>query len=83
MPRRLSYLDVLEQRSGDLAVHLRRFGWIALIVAILNLLRPSMVLMSFALIPTSFGLVLHNTNLCGFAAALLLLSLARPAPAPE
>ena len=72
--------------SRDLAIWLFTygvFGWTALIVAILNLLRPSMVLMSFALIPTSFGLVLHNTNLCGFAAALLLLSLARPAPAPE
>ena len=30
-----------------------------------------------------FGLVLHNADLAGLAAALLILSLARPAPAPE
>ena len=59
------------------------FGWTALCAAVLNLLRPSLVLLSLGLSATAFGLVLHNTNLSGLAAALLMLSLARPAPAPE
>jgi hypothetical protein len=57
------------------------FGWVALVVAVLNLLRPSIVLMTLALAATGFGLVMHNAGLCGVAAALLVLSLARPAPA--
>jgi len=57
------------------------FGWSAIAAALLNLVRPSLVLLSFALIATAFGLVLHNTGLSGLAAALLMLSLARPAPA--
>jgi len=59
------------------------FGWVALAAAALNLLRPSLVLVTIALAATPFGLVLHNANLAGLAAALLILSLARPAPAPE
>jgi hypothetical protein len=59
------------------------FGWVALGVALLNLLRPSMVLVSIGLAASAFGLVLHNGNLAGLATALLILSLARPAPAAE
>jgi hypothetical protein len=59
------------------------FGWVALGAAMLNLLRPSILLVALALAATAFGLVLHNANLAGVAAALLLLSLARPAPAAE
>ncbi len=59
------------------------FGWVALGAAVLNLIRPSIVLVSVALAAASFGLVLHNANLAGLAVALLLLSLARPAPAAE
>ncbi len=59
------------------------FGWVALGAALLNLLRPSILLVALALAATSFGLVLHNANLAGVAAALLLLSLARPAPVAE
>ena len=58
-------------------------GWAAFAAAALNLLRPSLVLLAFALAATACGLVLHNTGLSGLAAALLMLSLARPAPAPE
>src|SRR5215475_3186241 len=36
-----------------------------------------------ALAAAGMGLVLHNGGLAGLAAALLILSLARPAPAPE
>jgi hypothetical protein len=66
----------------DLFMH-SVFGWSAIAAALLNLMRPSLVLLSFALIATAFGLVLHNTGLSGLAAALLMLSLARPAPATE
>ena len=59
------------------------FGWVALIAAMLNLIRPSIVLMSVGLAASAFGLVMHNAGLAGLAAALLILSLARPAPAPE
>jgi hypothetical protein len=59
------------------------FGWIALSAALLNLLRPSIVLVSIALAAAGFGLVLHNADLSGLAVALLIVSLARPAPAPE
>ena len=57
------------------------FGFLALAVALLNLLRPSIVLVAIALAAAAFGLVLHNASLAGLAAALLILSLARPAPA--
>src|SRR5882672_5715824 len=59
------------------------FGWVAIGAATLNLVRPSIVLVTVALGATAFGLVLHNANLAGLAAALLILSLARPAPAAE
>src|ERR1700681_751917 len=59
------------------------FGWIALSAALLNLLRPSIVLVSIALAAAGFGLVLHNADLSGLAVALLIFSLARPAPAAE
>jgi hypothetical protein len=59
------------------------FGWIALTAALLNLLRPSVLLVSIALAAAAFGLVLHNADLSGLAVALLVVSLARRAPAPE
>jgi hypothetical protein len=59
------------------------FGWVALAAAVLNLIRPSIALISVALAAAAFGLVLHNANLAGLAIALLILSLARPAPAAE
>ena len=59
------------------------FGAVALAAALLNLLRPSAILMAIALAAAAFGLVLHNADLAGLAAGVLILSLARPAPAPE
>ena len=47
------------------------FGWVALIAAALNLVRPSIVLMTIALAAAGFGLVLHNTDLAGLAARCL------------
>jgi hypothetical protein len=59
------------------------FGGVALAAALLNLLRPSIVLFSFALAAACFGVVLHNADLSALAAGVLILSFARPAPAPE
>ena len=38
---------------------------------------------ALALAAAGFGIVLHNADLSALAAGLLILSLARPAPAPE
>ena len=59
------------------------FGSVALAAALLNLLRPSIVLVALTLAVAGFGIVLHNTDLSALAAGLLILSLARPAPTPE
>jgi len=59
------------------------FGAAALIAALLNLLRPSIVLAAVVLAAAGFGVVLHNADLSALAAGLLILSLARPAPAAE
>jgi hypothetical protein len=59
------------------------FGWAALAIAALNLLRPSPVLFALGLAATCLGVVLYNVGLAGFAAGLLLLSFARRAPESE
>lgn len=56
------------------------FGAVALAAALLNLLRPSLVLLALALAASAFGVVLHNADLAALAAGVLILSLARPAP---
>jgi hypothetical protein len=57
------------------------FGFVALAAALLNLIRPSLVLFAIALAAAAFGVVLHNADLSSLAAGVLILSLARPAPA--
>ncbi len=59
------------------------FGYVALIGAALNLLHPSVVLFTVGLLAGGAGVVLYNGALAGLALALLILSLARPAPEPE
>jgi hypothetical protein len=59
------------------------FGAVALAAALVNLMRPSIVVMGLALAAAGFGLVLHNVDLAGLAIGALILSLARRAPAPE
>jgi hypothetical protein len=59
------------------------FGALALAAALLNLIRPSLVLAGVALAAAGFGIVLHNADLAALAVGALILSLARPAPAPE
>jgi hypothetical protein len=57
------------------------FGWVALVAALINLWRPSILMTSFALVAAGFGIVLHNADLSALAAGVLILSLARPASA--
>src|SRR5258708_21266342 len=57
------------------------FGIVAMIIATLNLIRPSIVLLTGGLIAAGFGIVLYNVGLSGIAIGLLILGFARPAPA--
>lgn len=59
------------------------FGWFALIVATINLLRPSLLLFAVALAAVCCGVVLYNAGLSALAAGLLVLSLARRVPEPD
>jgi hypothetical protein len=55
------------------------FGVIALGAALLNLVRPSLVLFALGIAAAGFGIVLYNVGLSALAVALLVISLARPA----
>ena len=57
------------------------FGTVALIIAGLNFIRPSIVLLTGGLIAACLGIVLYNIVLSGLAIGLLILGFARPAPA--
>lgn len=57
------------------------FGIVALVVATLNLMRPSIVLLTVGIIAAGLGIVLYNVVLSGLAIGLLILGFARPAPA--
>lgn len=57
------------------------FGLAAIVIAVLNLLRPSIVLITAAVIAAGLGIVLYNVALSGIAVGLLILGFARPAPA--
>lgn len=57
------------------------FGGTALVIAILQVMRPSIVLLTGGLIAAGLGIVLYNIVLSGLAIGLLILGFARPAPA--
>ena len=57
------------------------FGIVALIIATLHVMRPSIVLLTGGLIAAGLGIVLYNIVLSGIAIGLLILGFARPAPA--
>jgi hypothetical protein len=59
------------------------FGWIAVAAAALNVIRPSIVLVTVALAAAGFGIVLYNVALSALAVGLLIVSLARPAAGTE
>jgi len=57
------------------------FGITALVIAILHVIRPSIVLLTGGLAAACLGIVLYNVALSGVAIGLLILGFARPAPA--
>src|SRR3979490_2546379 len=57
------------------------FGIVALIIATLHLIRPSIVLLTGGLIAAGFGIVLYNIGLSARAFCLFFWVSARPAPA--
>ena len=57
------------------------FGIVALIIATLHVIRPSIVLLTGGLVVATLGIVLYNVVLSGLAIGLLILGFARPAPA--
>lgn len=57
------------------------FGITALVIAVLHVIRPSIVLLTGGLVVAVLGIVLYNVALCGIAIGLLILGFARPAPA--
>jgi hypothetical protein len=54
------------------------FGTLAAGAAILNLIRPSVALFSIGMVFAALGVVLYNVELSALAAALLIMSFARP-----
>lgn len=59
------------------------FGTAALVIAAINLLRPSLLLFGIALALACVGVVLYNIVLSSLAIGLLILSLARREPEQE
>jgi hypothetical protein len=77
-------LQTMLCKSRALATTLFRnsvFGIVAVIIATLHIIRPSIVLLTLGLIAAGFGIVLYNVVLSGLAIGLLILGFARPAPA--
>jgi hypothetical protein len=77
-------LQTLLCKARSLATYLFRnsiFGTVALIIAVLHVIRPSIVLLTAGLVMAGLGIVLYNVVLSGLAIGLLILGFARPAPA--
>jgi hypothetical protein len=77
-------LQTMLCKTRSLATYLFRnsvFGAVALVIAILHVIRPSIVLLTGGLIAAGLGVVLYNIGLSGLAIGLLILGFARPAPA--
>jgi len=77
-------LQTMLCKSRTLATYLLKnsvFGIVALIIATLHVMRPSIVLLTGGLIAAGLGIVLYNIVLSGLAIGLLILGFARPAPA--
>ena len=75
-------LQTMLCKTRSLATYLFRnsvFGAVALVIAILHLIRPSIVLLTGGLIAAGLGVVLYNIGLSGLAIGLLILGFARPA----
>jgi hypothetical protein len=77
-------LQTMLCKSRTLATYLFKnsvFGIAALVIAVLHVMRPSIVLLTGGLIAAGLGIVLYNIALSGIAIGLLILGFARPAPA--
>jgi hypothetical protein len=77
-------LQTMLCKSRSVATYLFKnsvFGSVALVIAALHVIRPSIVLLTLALIAAGLGIVLYNIALSGIAIGLLILGFARPAPA--
>jgi hypothetical protein len=73
-----------ETRSAAIALYEQSaFGVVAIGAALVNLVRPGLVLFALGMIAAALGIVLYNVVLSALAVALLILSLARPAIAAE
>jgi hypothetical protein len=59
------------------------YGGLAVGAAVINLVRPGVILFVLGLVAAALGIVLYNVVLSALAVALLILSLARPAIAAE
>jgi hypothetical protein len=57
------------------------FGSVAIVIATLHVIRPSIVRLTGGLIAAGLGIVHYNIALSGIAVGLLILGFARPAPA--
>jgi hypothetical protein len=57
------------------------FGGAAMVIAILHVLRPSIVTLTAGLAMAGAGIVLYNLTLSGLAVGLMILGFSRPAPA--
>ena len=55
-------------------------GTAAMVIALLHVIRPSIVLLTAGIVTAGAGIVLYNIGLSGIAIALLILGFARPAP---
>jgi hypothetical protein len=77
-------LQTLLCKSRSLATVLFKnsvFGIVALVIATLHVIRPSIVLLTGGIIAAGLGIVLYNVALSGLAIGLLILGFSRPAPA--
>jgi hypothetical protein len=54
------------------------FGILALVASVYHLLRPQIYAFAVGMVAAAFGLVLYNNGLASLAAALLVVSFARP-----
>jgi hypothetical protein len=57
------------------------FGGAAMVIAVLHVIRPSIVTLTAGLAAAGAGIVLYNITLSGIAIGLLILGFSRPAPA--
>jgi hypothetical protein len=73
----------LSRRTAVVFYEHSAFGIAALGLALVNFIRPSVAGFAVTLIAASLGIVLYNAVLASLAVALLILSLARSAPASE